>query len=127
MEIADSAADVCRLLWIVDESDLGATTKVLRKLGKVINAERRTPEELIQLVCAEHPDGITCYFDYDLHRQAWLAAALGLPSSSVRTVARLNDKLLSARPSVLPACRCRDLLKSLKKPTGMRSSGCAGP
>ncbi|MGB7052620.1 MAG: hypothetical protein WBG41_13720 [Acidimicrobiales bacterium] len=94
MEIAEAAADVCRLLWIVDESDLGATTKVLRKLGKVINAEGCTPEELIQLVYAEHPDGITCYFDHDLHRQAWLAAALGLPSSSVRTVARLNDKLL---------------------------------
>src|ERR1700680_2580518 len=93
-EVADAAADVCRLLWIVDESELGQTTKVLRKLGKVVNAEGCTPEELIQLVYAERPDGITCYFDTDLHRQAWLASALGLPSTSVRAVARLNDKLL---------------------------------
>jgi len=94
MEIAEAAADVCRLLWIVDEPRLGTTSKVLRRLGKVVNTADCTPEELIQLVYAEHPDGITSYFDTDLHRQAWLAAALGLPSVSVRAVARLNDKVL---------------------------------
>jgi len=93
-EIADAASDLCRLLWIVDESELGPTARVLLKLGKVINAEGRSPEELIQRVYAEHPDGITCYFDTDLHRTAWLADALGLPGTSVRAVARLNDKFL---------------------------------
>lgn len=94
MEIVDNGADLCRFLWVVDESELGETARALRKLGKVVNAEGCTPEELIHLVHAEHPDGITCYFDTDLHRQAWLAAALGLPSTSVRAVSRLNDKLL---------------------------------
>ncbi len=93
-EIAEAAADLCRLLWIVEEAELGATSNVLRKLGKVIDATDCTPEELIRLVYAEHPDGITSYFDTDLHRHAWLAAALGLPGPSVRAVARLNDKLL---------------------------------
>ncbi len=94
MEIAENASDLCRLLWIVDQSGLGTTTRALRKLGRVVDAEGRTPEELIQLVHAMHPDGITCYYDTDLHRQAWLAAALGLPGTSVRAVTRLNDKLL---------------------------------
>ena len=93
-EITDAASDLCRLLWIVDESELGPKTRVLRKVGKVINTEGLTPEELIHRVYAEHPDGITCYFDTDLHLQAWLASALGLPGTSIGAVARLNDKLL---------------------------------
>lgn len=93
-EIVEAATDLCRLLWIIDASKLGDETRVLCKLGKVVDAEGCTPEELIMLVNAEHPDGITCYLDGDLHRQVWLASALGLPSCSVRTVARLNDKLL---------------------------------
>ena len=98
MEIVEAAADVCRLLWIVDEPKLAAGTRaVLRRLGTVVDAAGCTPEELIMLVDAERPDGITCYFDPDLHRQAWLASALGLPGSSVRTVALLNDKLLQRR------------------------------
>ena len=94
MEIAEMASDLCRVLWVVDESELGTTAKAIRKVGKVVNLEGMNPEEMIQAVSAERPDGITCYFDTDLHRQAWLAEALGLPSTSVRTVARLNDKLL---------------------------------
>jgi biotin carboxylase len=67
---------------------------MLRKSGKVLDTAGHTPQELIQAVHAEHPDGITSYSDADLHTQAWLAAALGLPSPSIATVARLTDKLL---------------------------------
>ncbi|HXW35610.1 MAG TPA: ATP-grasp domain-containing protein [Acidimicrobiales bacterium] len=94
MEIAEAASDVCRILWILNESDFGISTRVLQKVGTVVNSEGHTPEELIQLVHAERPDGITCYWDPDLHLQAWLASALGLPTTPIQTVARLNDKLL---------------------------------
>ncbi len=94
MEIAEAASDVCRLMWIVNASEFGVTARALQKVGPVVDAEQHTPEELIQLVYAERPDGITCYWDPDLHRQAWIANALGLPSTTVQTVARLNDKLL---------------------------------
>lgn len=94
MEIEAAALDLCRLMWIADMPELGSTARALGKLGKVIDASGRTAEELIQLVYAEHPDGITCYFDADLHRQAWLATALGLPTTPIQAVARLNDKLL---------------------------------
>lgn len=93
-EIVDAADGLCRLLWIVNETELGTTTSVLRKVGKVVNTANRTPEELIQLVHAENPQGVTSYYDADLHLQAWLAAALGLSGPSVEAVARLNDKLL---------------------------------
>ena len=87
---------MCRFLWIVDTSEPGveSTAKVLRKVGKVIDSAGCTEQELIQLVYAEHPDGITSYVDTDLHRQAWLAAALDLPGPSVRAVTLLTDKLL---------------------------------
>jgi biotin carboxylase len=94
MEIAEAASGVCRILWILEESQFGNTVRVLRKVGKVVNVEGRTSEQMIHAVHAERPDGITCYWDPDLHRQAWLATALGLPTTPIRTVARLNDKLL---------------------------------
>ena len=96
-EIAEAAADVCRLLWIADEAELGTTARVLRKLGKVIDATGRGDEDLAAAVRAERPDGITSYFDDDLYRQASLASALGLPGPSVDAVERLNDKLLQRR------------------------------
>ena len=95
-EIVDAGSGVCRFLWIVDSSAPGISdiSRVLSRIGKVVDAANRTPEELIQLVHAEHPDGITAYTDTDLHRQAWLAAALDLPAPSVRAVTLLTDKLL---------------------------------
>jgi biotin carboxylase len=96
-EIAEAAAGLCRLLWIVDESAVGTTDRVLRKLGKVIDTAGCTEEEVIATVRAEGPNGITSYFDDDLHRQASLSTALGLTGPTVDVVARLNDKLLQRR------------------------------
>ncbi len=50
MEISEMASDVCRLLWVVDESELGTTAKAIRRVGTVVNAEGLSPEELIQRV-----------------------------------------------------------------------------
>ena len=94
MEIAEAASGVCRILWILEESQFGSTVRALRKVGKVVNVEGTTPEQMIHAVYAERPEGITCYWDPDLFRQSWLATALGLPTTPIRTVARLNDKLL---------------------------------
>jgi biotin carboxylase len=96
-EIAEAAADLCRLLWVADEAELGTTARVLRKLGKVIDTAGSTEEQLTATVKAERPDGITSYFDDDLPRQAALAAALGLTGPSIDAVALLNDKLLQRR------------------------------
>jgi len=95
-EVVDSSSGLCRLLWIIDSSkpQAGVVAGVLRRFGKVIDAAGCTDEELVHLVYAEHPDGITCYSDANLHRQAWLAAALDLPSPTVRSVTLLTDKLL---------------------------------
>lgn len=98
-EIVEAGADLCRFLWIVDcrEPDMGDTVRVLRRFGKVIDTAGCTPEKVIQHIHGEHPDGIASFFDTDLHRQAWMAAALGLPSPSVRATARLTDKLLQRK------------------------------
>lgn len=95
-EIVEAGEGLCRFLWIVDgrEPDIGDTLKVLRRFGKVIDTAEYTPEKVIQRIDGERPDGITSFFDTDLHRHAWMAAALGLPSPSVRAAARLRDKLL---------------------------------
>ena len=93
-EIAEAAGAVCRLLWIADETALGTTARVLRKLGKVIDTAGLMEEDLVAAVRAQHPDGVTCYVDKDLPRQAVLTTALGLPGPAVDAVTRLNDKLL---------------------------------
>ena len=96
-EIAEAAGQLCRLLWIADETELGTTARVLRKLGKVIDTSGCTQLELVEAVRAERPDGITSYFDDDLPLQALLTTALGLPGPSVDAVMLLNDKLLQRR------------------------------
>jgi len=73
---------------------VGIVASLLRRFGKVVDAAGCSAQELVQLVYAERPDGVTSYADSDLHQQAWLAAALGLPSLSVRAAALLTDKLL---------------------------------
>jgi biotin carboxylase len=95
-EIVDASSGLCRLLWILDSGEPGAgvLAGVLRKFGKVIDTANCSAQKLVQLVHAEHPDGVASYFDTDLHRQAWLAAVLELPSPSVRAVTLLTDKLL---------------------------------
>src|ERR1700735_4686752 len=74
MEIAEAASDVCRILWILEGSQFGNTVRALRKVGKVVDIEGRTPEQMLHAVYAERPDGITCYWDPDLFRQSWLGA-----------------------------------------------------
>jgi biotin carboxylase len=95
-EVVDTASGLCRLLWVVDSSKpgVGVVTGVLRKFGKVIDAAGCTDQQLVHSVYAERPDGVTSYSDADLHRQAWLAEALQLPSPTVRSVTLLTDKLL---------------------------------
>ena len=95
-EIVDTASGLCRLLWVIDSSKpgVGVVASLLRKFGKVIDAAGCTDQELVHLVYAENPDGITSYSDADLHRQAWLAAALELPGPTVRSATLLTDKLL---------------------------------
>jgi len=92
----DAASGLCRLLWVVDSSKpgVGAVASLLRRFGKVVDAAGCTAQELVQLVHAERPDGVTSYADTDLHQQAWLAEALELPGPSVRAAALLTDKLL---------------------------------
>jgi biotin carboxylase len=95
-EIVEAGTDVCRFLWIVDSRQPGMqhTSALLRRFGKVIDIAGCTMEEIVRLAHAEHPNGIASFWDEDLHMQAWLAAALDLPSPSIRSVARLTDKLL---------------------------------
>ena len=95
-EIVEAGTHLCRFLWIVDSRQPGMhqTSALLRRFGKVIDVAGRTMEDLVRLAYAERPDGITSFWDEDLHLQAWLAAALDLPSPSIRSVARLTDKLL---------------------------------
>ena len=95
-EIVEAGAGLCRFLWVVDSAQPGMqhTSAMLRRFGKVIDVAGCTMEEVVRLAHAERPDGIASFWDADLHMQAWLAAALDLPSPSIRSVARLTDKLL---------------------------------
>ncbi len=98
-EITEAAEGLCGLLWIIDSSAPGGSViaEIVRRFGHVVDTAGCSAEETIRLLEAEHPDGITCYYDNDLHRQAWIAAALGLPGPSIRSIALLTDKVLQRR------------------------------
>ena len=67
-EIVEAASGVCRLLWIVDSSEPGASNvdRILHKLGKVVDSANCTAQEVGRLVDDEHPEGITSSFHTDL-------------------------------------------------------------
>ncbi|HXW80938.1 MAG TPA: ATP-grasp domain-containing protein [Acidimicrobiales bacterium] len=87
---------MCELLWVIDTRVPGTSliAQVLQRVGQVVDIAECTDQQLVQRAYDAGTKGVVSYLDPDLHRQAWLAEALDLPTSSVRATALLTDKLL---------------------------------
>jgi hypothetical protein len=59
LQIAEAASGLCELLWLVDESvpEDASTSRLLRKVGKVVNIAGLSPEETVSVLRAHSPDG----------------------------------------------------------------------
>ena len=125
-EIVEAGRGVCRFLWIVDSRAPGMqhTAAMLRRFGKLIDIAGAPMGDVVRLAHAERPDGITSFWDEDLHMQAWLAAALDLPVRRFAQSRASRISCSSARRLPRPVCRYRDTRRSGNLWTPLRLGAC---
>jgi biotin carboxylase len=111
MQIVEAASELCDILWLIDESspDGAFTTRLLSKVGTVVNVAGRSPEETASLLASYSPDGVVAYRDEDIVPLSLIAAELGLEYRTPEVARRLVDKLLqreALRSGGLPSPSC---------------------
>jgi predicted ATP-grasp superfamily ATP-dependent carboligase len=76
-------------VWITDD----VNTRVLRRLGTVVEVGGRSVDELADELVQLGLAGITTFADAQIERTAAIAARTGLPGNSEQTARRLVDKI----------------------------------
>jgi biotin carboxylase len=114
MQIVEAASGLCGILWLLDESgpDSAFTSRLLRKVGTVVNRAGLSLEETAALLRAHAPDGVVAYRDEDIVLLALMAAELGLDYRTPEVARRLVDKLSqrqALRNSGLPSPLCWEI------------------
>ena len=111
LQIAEAAFGLCGILWLIDESipENAFTSRLLRKVGTVVNLAGLSPEETASLLRTHAPDGVVAYRDEDIVLLAVIAAELGLDYHTPEVARRFVDKLLqreALRNGGLPSPLC---------------------
>jgi hypothetical protein len=92
----EAASGVCDILWLIDESvpERAFTSRLLRKVGTVVDLAGLSPQATAALLRAYSPDGVAAYRDEDIVLLALIAKKLGLDYHTPDVARRLVDKLL---------------------------------
>jgi len=111
MQIVEAASGLCEILWLIDEGvpENAFTSRLLRKVGTVVNLAGLSPEEAASLLRSYSPDGVVAYRDEDIVPLSLIAAELGLEYRTPEVARRLVDKLLqrdALRKGGLPSPSC---------------------
>ncbi len=112
MQLAESAAGVCDLLWMIDGSipQMGEMADLLNRFGPVVDVSGLDVERMTKALSAYEPDGLATYLDAGMVGYAGVAAALDLPFHTASTAAALTDKsrqrqVLADAGLPMPACQ----------------------
>ena len=99
MQLAEAAAGVCDLLWMIDTSvpGMGEMADLLNRFGAVVNLEGMSTVQAVKVLADWEPTGITTYLDAGMVELACIAEDLGLPFHSPATAAALTDKARQRR------------------------------
>jgi biotin carboxylase len=94
MAIAEAAEGICELIWILDttEPEMSSMSRLLRRLGDVVDVAGMSVEQAAAAVAGARPDGILALADSLLAWTAQIAAQLQLPFISPDVAERLTDK-----------------------------------
>ncbi len=95
MQVAEAAAGVCELLWMIDGSlpEMRQMTELLNRFGPVVDIHGLGIDQILdELSPPYRPDGIVTYLDANMTTFAHVAESLGLPFHSVATSLSLTDK-----------------------------------
>jgi biotin carboxylase len=114
LQIAEAASGLCEIIWLIDKSDSeGAlTSRLLKKVGIVINSAGLSPAEIASLLRKYSPDGVVAYRDEDVLLLSSIAAELGLDYHTPEVAKRLVDKLSqrqALRDGGLPTPQCWEI------------------
>ena len=96
MAIAEAAAEICDLIWIVDTTDpeTSSMSRLLRRIGDVVDIAGMSLEDAAAAIAASRPGGILALADDLLVWTAQVAALLELRFLSPEVAERLTDKYL---------------------------------
>jgi biotin carboxylase len=94
MQLAEAAAGVCDLLWMIDTAVPGMSemADLLNRFGPVVDLRGMNVEQTFKTLADWEPDGMTTYLDARMIELACVAEDLGLPFHSPATAAALTDK-----------------------------------
>jgi biotin carboxylase len=112
MQLAEAAAGVCDLLWMIDGSipEMSQMADLLNRFGPVVDVSGLDGEQMVKALSVYEPDGLATYLDAGMVGYAAVAAALSLPFHSATTAAALTDKarqrqVLADAGLPMPVCR----------------------
>src|ERR1700722_10961165 len=99
MQLAEAAAGVCDLLWMIDSAVPGMSemADLLNRFGPVVDLEGMSVEQAVKTLADWEPDGMTTYLDAGMVELACVAEDLGLPFHSPATAVALTDKAYQRR------------------------------
>jgi biotin carboxylase len=95
MQVAEAAANVCDLLWLVDGAlpDMRQMADLLNRFGPVVDINGLGVDAILaELAPPYRPDGFVTYLDANMATFAQVASALQLPFHSLDTAIALTDK-----------------------------------
>jgi biotin carboxylase len=111
MQLAEAAANICDLLWMIDGSltDMRQMADLLNRFGPVIDVSGLEAERVREALEPYAPDALITYLDANMVTYAGVAQALGLPFHSPETAAAFTDKaeqrqVLGAAGLPMPVC-----------------------
>ncbi len=96
MVLAEAADSVCRLVWVVDGSDvvMAPLVRLLRRIGDVVDTAGLDTGSVVAALEPHTPAGILTFSEVQMPLTAALAGQLSLTYHSVATAERLADKYL---------------------------------
>lgn len=113
LQIAEAAANVCDLLWLIDGSlpEMRQMSELLNRFGPVVDVTGLGVAQILDELSAPYePDGLVTYLDANMGLYAEVAAARNLPFHSLATSVALTDKYEQRRVLAnagidVPSCR----------------------
>jgi biotin carboxylase len=114
LQIVEAASGLCDILWLIDVSvPANATTsRLLRKVGTVVDVAGLAPEQIASVLRPYRPDGLVAYRDEDVIALSAIASELSLEYHSPELARRLLDKVCqreALRDAGLPTPKCWEI------------------
>ena len=96
IDLAAKINGMCEIVWVVDASDssLGSMSRLLPRLGTVIDTGGRPPAAIAELLADEPLDGVIAFTDRQLSIASAVGRSLDLAHNPPDVVDRLNDKFV---------------------------------